>query len=503
MNSTWTRVCLLTVLLAGPGASFSQAGDERKKEISVEAFRIAIKDVRSIDEKADLIRLLGGAEAVDTGAVVEISRFLTCSPADINFQLPLAAASALANLRGNKAASQNLIQALALYKKTLFVQKRLLTALGQVGHESAVPALEDLIKGTDGDLAVLAIGAMSDLPADLALDSLFRTTDWIAARRPKVGDDVKKVYDRITGEILKVTQQISAEKYPSMAEMQRWWQKHSREWKEIAASRERDREKQKPAAAVEAVPGPIVEFLFSEKGGVASGNGGSSSGLFPFASLTKSRPVWSTEAPPPGAGSALDWGMDGGPYAVDLTGPLEHLKNLKSFSVTGWINARSASEGAGGNRIVSWLDREGVEIVHRADGSLQVGINQKADGSDARTPSAQIPLVDEKVDHSIPYNWRFFAVTYDSTVASGQLKIYIGTRDIDVKLSVQRDSPGGKVGSKISAGLSIGNVPASQRQAVPKCNFRGLIDEVRVFGSGRDGAGALSLPALIKVQGRT
>jgi hypothetical protein len=288
-----------------------------------------------------------------------------------------------------------------------------------------------------------------------------------------------------------------------MPEMQRWWQKHSREWKEIAASRERDREKQKPAAAVEAVPGPIVELLFSEKGGVSSGNGGSSSGLFPFASLTKSRPVWSTEAPPPGAGSALDWGLDAGPYAVDVTGSLEHLKNLKSFSVTGWINARSASEGAGGNRIVSWLDREGVEIVHRADGSLQVGINQKADGSDARTPSAQIPLVDDKVDHSITNNWRFFAVTYDSTVASGQLKIYIGTRDIDVKLSVQRDSPGGKVGSKISAGLSIGNVPASQRQAVPKCNFRGLIDEVRVFGSGRDGAGALSLPALIKVQGRT
>jgi hypothetical protein len=502
MNSAWVRISLLAALLAGPGASFSR-GDERKRELTLEAFKAAVKETRSFDEKADLIRLLGSADTVDSAAVAEIGRFLGGSPGDINFQLPLAAACALANLRGNKAASQILIQALPVYKKTIFVQRRLLAALGQVGHESALPSLEDLVRGTDGDLAALAIGATADLPADLALDSLFRTSDWITSRRPKVGDDVKKVYDRICLEILKVVQQISGEKYPTLPEMQRWWLKHNREWKEIATARERDREKQKSGSAVELPPSPIVELLLNERAGLSSANQGSSSGLFPFASLTKGRPAWSGEAPPPGAGSSLDWGMDAGPYAVDVSGLLDHLKNLKSFSVTGWINARSASEGPGGNRIVSWLEREGVEIVHRSDGSLQVGINQKAEGSEARTPPAQILLVDEKVDHSLFNNWRFFAVTYDSTATSGHLKIYVGTRDLDARMSIARDYAAGKTGSRIAAGLSIGNVPAAQRPASPKCNFRGLLDEVRIFGSTRDGSGALSLPAVVKVQGRT
>src|SRR5436190_4664779 len=244
MSSGRTRMALLMALLAGSAESSSQAGDEARREITVEAFKVAIKETRSIDQKADLIRLLGGAETVDVGAVVEIARFLAGSPADINFQLPLASASALANFRGNKAASQSLIQAISYYKKTLFVQKRLLAALGQVGHESALPLLEDLTRGTDGDVAVLAVGATADLPADLALDSLIRSWDWMVTRRPKVGDDVKNLYDRIGGEILKAVQQISSEKYPTMPEMQRWWQKHKAEWKDIAAGRERDRGRQ-------------------------------------------------------------------------------------------------------------------------------------------------------------------------------------------------------------------------------------------------------------------
>jgi hypothetical protein len=502
MNSLGTRLFLLGGLLGSWGAGTLEAGDEPGKEMTVEAFRIAVKEARSIDEKVDLIRVLGGTASPDTAAVVEISRFLAGHPADLNFQLPLAAASALANLRGNKAASQCLIQALTLYKKTYFVERRLLAALGQVGHESALPVLEDLIRGTDTELAMLAIAATADLPADLALDSLFRTADWMAARRVKVGDDVKKAHDRLGLEILRVVQLISAEKYPTLTEMQRWWQKHNREWKDVAAGREQDREKQKGATPILSIPGPILELLFNERGGQSTANRGSSSGQFPSALLTKARPVWSGEAPPPGGGVALDWGAEAGPYAVDVAGSLEHLRNLKSFTVTGWLNARSASEGAGGNRIVSWLDRDGVEILHRSDGSLQVGVNAKAEYSEGRTPPAQIPVADLKVDHALTFNWRFFAVTYDSTAAGTHLKIYIGTRDLDAVPMLQKDYPAGKVGSRIAAGLSVGNVPAALRQISPQCNFRGLIDEVRIFGSTRDGSGALPLAVLLKIQGR-
>jgi hypothetical protein len=99
-------------------------------------------------------------------------------------------------------------------------------------------------------------------------------------------------------------------------------------------------------------------------------------------------------------------------------------------------------------------------------------------------------------------NWRFFAVTYDSTAPTSHAKIYVGTRDLDAALVVRQDYAMGSTGFRIAAALSIGNAPPAQRQLCPKASFRGLIDEVRIFGSTRDGSGALSAPAIVLVQSR-
>jgi hypothetical protein len=297
---------------------------------------------------------------------------------------------------------------------------------------------------------------------------------------------------------------VSGEKYPSMTEMQVWWSRRAAKWKEIAAEREREREKYRSGAVPpqELPPVTLVELLFNELGGPSTVNLGSSSGLLGPALLTKTRPLWSHEIPPPGNASSLDWGVEPGPFAVDLAGPLEHLKNLKSFTITGWINARSTVEGPGGNRLISWLDRDGVEIVHRDDGSLQVGINQKAEASALRSPAQQIPAGNPTAQAALLVNWRFFAVTYDSTAANSHAKIYVGTRDADAALVARQDYAMGSTGQRIAAGLSIGNLPPAQRQLTPRANFRGLIDEVRIIGSSRDGSGALSAPAIVLVQSR-
>jgi hypothetical protein len=163
----------------------------------------------------------------------------------------------------------------------------------------------------------------------------------------------------------------------------------------------------------------------------------------------------------------------------------------------------------GGNRIVSWFNplkvNEGVELVYRTDGSLQLGIGQWADASPARSKPEQIPVFDSKVkDAYAEYyaKWRFFAVTYDSSIASNHAKFYIGTRAADAKLVNAADYNRGPSGSKISPQLTIGNVTPQIRPMAPERSFRGLLDEIRIYGSTLDGSGALPLEDLIKIQNR-
>src|SRR6185295_14610315 len=182
---------------------------------------------------------------------------------------------------------------------------------------------------------------------------------------------------------------------------------------------------------------------------------------------------------------------------------------------TGWVLCTDGKEGpagkdaGAGNRILSWLapgkTGEGVELVLRGDGSLQLGVNQPADASTARTPSGKIPVVAQKpkdVGEANTNAWRFFAVTYDPGLAKDHVKFYVGTWQQDVVLVSTHDSNRGQSGGRIAPHLSVGNVPPAIRPAAPDRAFRGVIDEIRIFGSAADGAGALGLPELKRIQNR-
>jgi len=162
--------------------------------------------------------------------------------------------------------------------------------------------------------------------------------------------------------------------------------------------------------------------------------------------LTKGRPTLSPHVPPSGGSGSLDFGRQPAEVAVDLgLNPLEALKvlkGLKSFTLSGWINCRETTTGSGGNRVVTNINNgsDGFDLVFLKDGRLQLSVNQWPDRLPTKSSAGKIP-VDSQAGFD---NWRFFAATYDSTAASGQVKFYFGSTRQDATLDISsylRDSP--------------------------------------------------------------
>ena len=149
------------------------------------------------------------------------------------------------------------------------------------------------------------------------------------------------------------------------------------------------------------------------------------------------------------------------------------------FTITGWLNNRDIAQGAGGNRVVTWLstNNQGVLLVYRGDGSLLLSINQEPATASPRSSPGKIPA-----NFSAPAeNWRFFAVTYDAMTARSQF--YFGSNSSDAALDVVKTYPGrGAVGPAFGR-LSVGHENPEKRADRINRMFRGLIDEVQIFGS--------------------
>ena len=236
---------------------------------------------------------------------------------------------------------------------------------------------------------------------------------------------------------------------------------------------------------------PLVSLHFDEKQGITASSGTS------VATLTLQRPVWTTNVPPSGGTSALDFGVEPGNYAVDMT-EVSSLKRLKSFTITGWVNCRDNTVGSGGNRVVSWINHggDGVDLVFLENGSMQVGINAWPDGSPASSSAGQIP-VDAEAKSS---NWRFFAVTYDATLSVNHVRFYFGSPTDQAQLDRAVNYSQGTVGAHIGPALSIGHFNPATRPNAQDRMFRGIIDEIRVYGSMTDSLGALSLERICIIQ---
>jgi hypothetical protein len=444
----------------------------------VEALKKKLAAAKSVPERAAAIRALG--EAKDVAAVPALARWLAPRPDDCNCALPLAAAEALGKLRGSVAAARALAAAAEASRRNPFLYARFVEALARVGHESGLALFEDALGGSDPAPAVRAIAAF---PPAVAVEALL-----VESRKRRGGEAA----DRLREEIVKALHAVTGEKYPSLAEFELWWKKRGPAFRAEA--------KAPPAAGPPLSPALLVELSFRENGGTSTANSGASAGLYPSCALGSAAPAWTGRAPINAGPSALEWSKDA--QALELgAGGMENLKGLKSFTLSGWILRTEARDES--PRLLTWLGLskagEGVDLALRADGRLQLGVNQPAEASTLATPPGQIPVLDPKAKDpgaAALDAWRFFAVTYDSTAAAGSVKFYVGGWNQDVKLVGASTSSQGPAGTKIAPCLTIGNAPARNRA------LRGVLDEVRVHGSAVDGSGALSREALLQVQNR-
>lgn len=256
------------------------------------------------------------------------------------------------------------------------------------------------------------------------------------------------------------------------------------------------------------VPNPIIELLFNENSTRSSANTGKSASGFSSAVLSNTSPSWSLNTPPGGGMSSIDFGTDlSTHYYVDIVGPVTPLMNLTSFTVTAWINCRSNVMGSGGNRVVSWQYNgaaKGADIVFNNNGSaanygsLRMSIGEWPDSTPAVSNHNRVSC-----NSTVPYtNWQFIAITYDSTKATNHVSFYFGNTTTEANLDVSRTYARGALGIDIKD-FTVGHFNADARVFSSAANnrmFRGLMDQVRVFGATSGGSGALSLSEIREVQ---
>lgn len=130
-------------------------------------------------------------------------------------------------------------------------------------------------------------------------------------------------------------------------------------------------------------PQPLVKLQFDESTGTTVSNTGTASATLSRSATT---PAPSTNVPASvGASNSLDFATTPGNYYVQSSAPVDALKNLNTFTLTGWLNCKSNVAGPGGNRIISWINNggDGVDLVYQSNGSLRVGVDEWPDNSPA------------------------------------------------------------------------------------------------------------------------
>ena len=209
--------------------------------------------------------------------------------------------------------------------------------------------------------------------------------------------------------------------------------------------------------------------------------------------VTDTFPAYAANVPagpqaPTGNTVSMDFGAIGegqGGRAIDFTNPYGGtLGPLNGFTVTAWLNVRDLTVGWGGNRVAFALsapDGPGFDLVHLADGSLQLGVNQWPDGTPALS-SPGLLTADPAVGVN---NWVFVAVTYSGLADTGNVNFYVGDATQAAVLDSTRDYPRGPILQ--SGSLTFGNfgtVVGARTELGPAGGsrvLRGLLDEIQIF----------------------
>lgn len=233
---------------------------------------------------------------------------------------------------------------------------------------------------------------------------------------------------------------------------------------------------------------PIVEYLFDELG-TKSPNRGSASTASAGFQLADGSVIDLHTAGGMGisgligdrafdnTGSSAMGSMGTGGKAIQTTS-LETLAGLKSFTLQGWYKTQSGLLTAAARL----FDKQGgsssggFTLSSGGPGQLSLYVNSLSVG------------ITSTNSYSESGTWVFYAVTYDSTAVSGNVKFYKG--GINTGVTQVGDALTYNQGAVLtnSSGLALGNLPNGNARP-----FDGYLDNMRVYGSTTDALGALSI----------
>ncbi len=235
---------------------------------------------------------------------------------------------------------------------------------------------------------------------------------------------------------------------------------------------------------------PIVCYDFNAGSGTIATSSGSCQGDLSMTLPSKeSAELYSTDAKGI-TGKSGDFALDIGKTASGMgaasaqagmarvTGFLvsQAFGALSSFTITGWYRTDELIDG--GARLVELSDPEKRGFcLMQGGGGLVLTVNGKIASSPYRTESFYKTIGD----------WVFFAVTYDGTKMTNNVTFYSGTRENPLKIVGTASCDAGAMQPLHAKHgvLSIGNEAYGYRP------FRGLLDDVAIYGEDATGNSAL------------
>lgn len=181
---------------------------------------------------------------------------------------------------------------------------------------------------------------------------------------------------------------------------------------------------------------------------------------------------------------------------------LDTIDKFASFTLQGWFKTVPGSTIGGFARLFdnhndSISPQGGVELYggRNANGAVDPGkLSILVDGVQVSTTTAAYPEQN---------TWVFFAVSYDGTLTTNNLKFYKGTKTSPVTLVNTLTLNKGTVNNE-PTGLGLGN--RDRRPSIPTQvrdrPFDGFLDNLRIFGATTGNGGVLSLSELETLRAR-
>ncbi|MBN8708765.1 MAG: hypothetical protein BGO12_17320 [Verrucomicrobia bacterium 61-8] len=160
------------------------------------------------------------------------------------------------------------------------------------------------------------------------------------------------------------------------------------------------------------------------------------------------------------------------------------INSLQSFTLAGWFKTGSTTSISSNAFLINNQSgtSDGFRLYSNSSGYLALNVNGAAVTSSGAATYAATEA------------WVFFAVTYDGTLSSNNVKFYVGNTSTGVSLNVTRTLAQG-MASANSGGFALANVVNSNIRP-----FDGYLDNIAVYGSQTDNSGVLSLAQLEAVR---